>query len=95
MNFSLEITMKTDLSTLPKVKDIYITMLPGDNFKDVANKGCELVKSGFNQKRKLLRNALKTFTFEKNNEVTALLLKRAEQLSVDQFIKLTQNVQKI
>jgi len=48
MNFSLEITMKTDLSTLPKVKDIYITMLPGDNFKDVANKACELVKSGFN-----------------------------------------------
>ena len=23
-------------------------MLPGDNFKDVANKACELVKSGFN-----------------------------------------------
>ena len=33
MNFSLEITMKTDLSTLPKVEDVYITMLPGDNFK--------------------------------------------------------------
>ena len=48
MNFSLEITMKTDLSTLPKVKDVYITMLPGDNFKGVANKACELVKSGFN-----------------------------------------------
>ena len=40
--------MKTDLSTLPKVKDVYITMLPGDNFKDVANKACELVKLGFN-----------------------------------------------
>ena len=48
MNFSLEITKKTDLSTLPKVKDVYITMLPGDNFKGVANKACELVKSGFN-----------------------------------------------
>jgi len=48
MNFSLEITMKTDLSALPKVKDVYITMLPGDNFKDVANKACELVKFGFN-----------------------------------------------
>tara|TARA_Y100000817_G_C16762204_1_gene502173 strand:- start:307 stop:1011 length:705 start_codon:yes stop_codon:yes gene_type:complete len=40
--------MKTDLSTLPKVKDVYITMLPGNNFKDVANKAKELVQSGFN-----------------------------------------------
>ena len=46
MNFSIEITMKTDLSNLPKVKDVYITMLPGDNFKDVANKASELVRSG-------------------------------------------------
>jgi methylenetetrahydrofolate reductase (NADPH) len=48
MNFSLEITMKTDLSTLPKVKDVYITMLPGNDFRQVANKATELVKSGFN-----------------------------------------------
>ena len=48
MNFSLEITMKTDLSTLPKVKDVYITMLPGDDFKKVASKALELIKSGFN-----------------------------------------------
>ena len=48
MDFSLEITMKTDLSVLPKVKDVYITMLPGNNFRDVANKAKELVQSGFN-----------------------------------------------
>ena len=48
MNFSLEITMKTDLSELPKVKDIYITMLPSDDYKGVANKAAELTKSGFN-----------------------------------------------
>jgi len=48
MNFSLEITMKTDLSELPKVKDVYITMLPGDDYKGVANKAEELTKSGFN-----------------------------------------------
>merc|ERR1712093_157439 len=40
--------MKTDLSTLPKVKDVYITMLPGHDFKEVASKANELVKSGFN-----------------------------------------------
>jgi len=48
MNFSLEITMTTDLSELPKVKDVYITMLPGDDYKGVANKATELTKSGFN-----------------------------------------------
>ena len=48
MNFSLEITMKTDLSELPKVKDVYITMLPGNDYKGVANKAAELTKSGFN-----------------------------------------------
>jgi len=48
MNFSLEITMKTDLSELPKVKDVYITMLPGNDYREVANKAVELTKSGFN-----------------------------------------------
>ncbi len=48
MNFSIEITMRTDLAVLPKVKDVYITMLPGNDYKEVASKAAELVKSGFN-----------------------------------------------
>ena len=48
MNFSVEITMKTNLSELPKVKDVYITMLPGNDYKEVASKATELVKSDFN-----------------------------------------------
>ena len=36
MNFSLEIGPKTDLSTLPKVKDVYVTMLPGGDYKETA-----------------------------------------------------------
>ena len=40
--------MKTKVLNLPKVKDVYITMLPGDNYKEVASKAAELVKSGFN-----------------------------------------------
>jgi len=48
MNFSLEITMKTDLSELPKVKDVYITMLPGNDYREIANKATELAQSGFN-----------------------------------------------
>ena len=48
MNLSLEITMRTDISTLPKVKDVYITQLPGNDFREVASKAKELVNSGFN-----------------------------------------------
>jgi len=43
MNFSLEIGLKTDLNNLPKIEDIYITLLQGDQYKDVANKAKELV----------------------------------------------------
>ena len=48
MNFSVEITMKTNLSELPKVKDVYITLLPGNDYREVANKATEFAKSGFN-----------------------------------------------
>jgi len=48
MNFSIEITMKTVLSNLPKVKDVYITFLPDNDFKEIAGKAIELVKSGYN-----------------------------------------------
>ena len=40
--------MKTDLSTLPKVKDVYITMLLGNDYREVASKAMELAKLGFN-----------------------------------------------
>ena len=48
MNFSIEIGLKTDVTTLPKISDVYITLLPGTNFKEVANKAKELVNYGFN-----------------------------------------------
>ena len=48
MNFSLEIGLKTDLNTLPNITDVYITLLKGDQYKDVANKAKELVKLGKN-----------------------------------------------
>ena len=48
MNFSLEIGLKTDLNTLPNIKDVYITLLRGDQYKDVANKAKKLVKLGKN-----------------------------------------------
>ena len=48
MKFSLEITSKTDLSVLPGLKDVYVTMLPGTDYKEVAKKAGELVRSGYN-----------------------------------------------
>ena len=48
MNFSLEISPNTDLDTLPPVNDVYITMLPGGDYKETAQQAVELVKKGFN-----------------------------------------------
>jgi len=48
MNFSLEITSKTEIIHLPNLKDVYITMLPGTDYKEVVNKANELVQSGYN-----------------------------------------------
>ena len=48
MNFSLEISPTTDLDTVPSVNDIYITMLPGGDYKETAHQAIELVKRGFN-----------------------------------------------
>ena len=49
MNFSLEVGPHTDLDTLPPVKDVYITMLPGGDYKETAEpKQMSLVKKGFN-----------------------------------------------
>ncbi len=48
MKFSLEITSKTDLSILPSLKDVYVTMLPGTDYQEVAKKADELVRSGYN-----------------------------------------------
>ena len=48
MNFSLEIGPQANLETLPPVKDVYITMLPGGDYKETADKAGELAKKGFN-----------------------------------------------
>ena len=48
MKFSLEITSKTELSILPGLNDVYVTMLPGTDYKEVAKKAGELVRSGYN-----------------------------------------------
>ena len=48
MNFSLEIGPKTDIDTIPALKDVYITFLPGGDHKETAEKAGELVRKGCN-----------------------------------------------
>jgi len=52
----------------------------------------EIVKAGFNQRRKTLRNSLRKYSFPESGKITDLLNKRAEQLDVSHFVYLTQNV---
>ncbi len=49
----------------------------------------QVVKAAFNQRRKTLRNALKTFTFATAPDEHLLTL-RAERLSVEDFVHITQ-----
>lgn len=51
-----------------------------------------IVKTAFNQKRKTLKNALKSLNLIEDKEILDLLTLRAEQLSIDEFIKITQHV---
>ena len=48
MKFSLEIGPQTDLESLPKISDVYITFLPGGNYKETTEKASSLVKKGYN-----------------------------------------------
>ncbi len=52
------------------------------------------VKTAFQQRRKTLRNSLKTFNLSDNLREDVIFGKRPEQLSVQQFIELTQMIEK-
>jgi 16S rRNA (adenine1518-N6/adenine1519-N6)-dimethyltransferase len=53
-----------------------------------------VVKSGFQQRRKTLRNALKSLNLPIEMAEMPILQKRAEQLGVEEFISLTQEIEK-
>ena len=88
-------TVNEDVFTPPpKVKSGVIKLLRNKR-KELSvdeKKFMRVVKAGFNQRRKTLRNALKPFTLIHEKEIADLLPLRAEQLSVDDFIKLTNHV---
>ena len=79
----------------PKVKSAVIRLTRND----VTSLECDeklfvqTVKAGFNQRRKTLRNALRSAGLPIENVDETVLGKRAEQLSVEEFIQLTKSIQ--
>ena len=79
----------------PKVKSAVIKLTRND----VTSLECDeklfiqVVKAGFNQRRKTLRNALRQLGLPLDGVDEQVLAKRAEQLSVGEFINLTKSLQ--
>ena len=88
-------TVNEDVFTPPPKVKSGVIKLVRNNRKELTvdeQKFKRVVKTGYNQRRKTLRNALKPFTLINESEIEYLLTLRAEQLSVDDFIKLTNHV---
>tara|TARA_A100001037_G_scaffold146039_1_gene131893 strand:+ start:889 stop:1659 length:771 start_codon:yes stop_codon:yes gene_type:complete len=80
----------------PKVKSGVIK-LNRNNVKELPceeKKFKQIVKAGFNQRRKTLRNALKSFSLKDDLRIERLMQKRAEELSVEDWIAITLACQK-
>lgn len=78
----------------PKVKSAVLRLMRNKRKKLHVNenKFRLVVKSAFHQRRKKLSNALKAFKLTDNEKILNLLNLRAEQLSVEDFIKITSYV---
>jgi 16S rRNA (adenine1518-N6/adenine1519-N6)-dimethyltransferase len=78
----------------PKVKSAVIRMrrIEGNRLQCDKQLYFDLVKTAFNQRRKTLRNALKKFEFNRSEKVYSMLSLRAEQLTVEDFEFLCQNL---
>jgi 16S rRNA (adenine1518-N6/adenine1519-N6)-dimethyltransferase len=77
-------------SPAPKVKSAVIRLKR--NSRQTLDCDEKLVKQTFNQRRKTMRNSLKPIT-QNLDSTLAILNKRPEQLSVDEFVELTNIVQ--
>ena len=97
--YNCEIIMnveKENFTPPPKVESSVIK-LERNNVKKLncdENQFVHLVKTSFNQRRKKIKNNLKIFEIKSNSKLTNLMEKRPEQLSVSDFILLTNNISK-
>ena len=81
---------------IPKVYSAVITLKRNERKKLDCNEDIfkHIIKAGFNHRRKTLRNALKSFALNRNISKIPILQKRAEQLSIIEFIELTHLLEK-
>ncbi|MBN4051385.1 16S rRNA (adenine(1518)-N(6)/adenine(1519)-N(6))-dimethyltransferase RsmA [bacterium AH-315-M05] len=80
----------------PKVKSAVMRFIRNDVKSLNCNEALffKVVKTGFNQRRKTLRNAIKSLFPASGKSRHQLLDKRAEQLSVEHFIELTNLIER-
>lgn len=78
----------------PKVESIVIKLIRNETVNEEYDASLfkHIVKSAFNQRRKMLRNTMKGIINDKTFLDDPLFTKRPEQLSVQDFIKLTNKV---
>jgi 16S rRNA (adenine1518-N6/adenine1519-N6)-dimethyltransferase len=75
----------------PKVKSGVIRLTRKETFPDIEyNFFKEVVKTAFNQRRKTLRNSLKSYNLSDNLKQARIFAKRPEQLSPLEFVNLAQ-----
>lgn len=79
----------------PKVESGVIKLIRKENFTLSCDEAMlfRIVKAAFQQRRKTLRNSLKTFDLSDNLREDAIFGQRPEQLSVQEFIELTEKIQ--
>ena len=85
---------KTNFNPSPNVESSVITL----NRNSLKKLNCNeksfvlIVKMSFNQRRKKIKNSLKSLTFKSNGKMKKLMTQRPEQLSVNDFVILTNNL---
>ncbi len=79
----------------PKVKSGVLRLIRNENKELPCNEKLffNVVKTAFQQRRKTLRNSLKTFNLSDNLKEDTIFDQRPEQLSVPDFIMLTQKIE--
>lgn len=79
----------------PKVESGVLKLTRKENFSlDCDEKRFkEVVKTAFNQRRKTLRNSLKKFELSSELKEDAIFAQRPEQLTVSEFVYLTQKIE--
>ena len=79
----------------PKVDSGVIRLIRKDNYTLPVNESLffKIVKTAFNQRRKTLRNSLKSFQLTDKLREDVIFALRPEQLSVQQFIDLTKSIE--